>query len=151
MNEQETDTLNAINLKTLLTLLGIIGILAGVAGTWFVLGHRVTEIENNRASEKQERKEQREFDMARVALLENALAKPRYTLDDDEKRMAAFRDATFKEFDRRGRWMESHDEFRIDTVKSSAETAAGIRELRAILIDMKSDINAIKAEKPLLD
>lgn len=129
MSTTEEDTLKSINLKTLLTLLTLFGILATTAGAWFVQSHRVEVLE------------------ATVAKHEEILDSPRYTLADDQRRMESFSATFSKELDRRGNWMEGHDKFRLETVKTTADTSANIREIKSLIISMKTDIESIKKKE----
>lgn len=129
MTTTDEDTLKSINLKTLLTLLTLFGILGTTAGAWFVQSYRVEALE------------------AKVKKHESILDSPRYTLEDDQRRMESFSSTFSKELDRRGNWMDGHDTFRLETVKTTAETSANIREIKNLIISMKTDIESLKEKE----
>lgn len=135
MSDSEEATLRSINLKTFMALIGIVGIIATTGGVWFITKYRVDQIEKFNQEEAQ-----------RVDKIEALLAKPRFTLEDYEIRTQAFRDSVLKELDRRAGWMKGHDSFRLETVKTGAETAANLREIKNLVTAIKSDLEKLKGD-----
>jgi uncharacterized protein (DUF342 family) len=135
MSTDEESQLKSINLKTLLTLIGIVTTIAGTSGAWYLMQYRVEQLE-----------EVIDLEKARVSRLETQLSAPRFTLEDYEIRTNAFRESIIKELDRSSKWMSSHDSFRLETVKATAETSANVREIKSLLISLKTEIETLKQQ-----
>lgn len=100
--------------------------LLAILGTAFVAYYRIGQLEKN-----QEKYEDR------FIKVEDSLRAPRYTLEDDEKRMSAWTDLHQREMDRRAQWMDEQNKFRIQMVEFATESRAAIKELRGLVEELK--------------
>lgn len=126
MSKSEEVMLKSVNLKSILTLIGIIAIIATTGGVWYLTQYRVGRIEED------------------LVVVKEALRRPSFTVEDFELRSNSFQQSVVKELDRRADWMAVQDEFRLETIKTNAETAASIREIKSILLELKKDVSTIK-------
>jgi hypothetical protein len=122
--------------------------LVAICGTACVAHYRLGEVEKNQAAAKIEAREfaaklaldtkerRAEYD-ARLNYVERELSVPRYTLDDDEKRMAEFAERNQRELDRRQAWMDDQNRFRLGMVEFAAETRHATAEMRGLIKDLK--------------
>ena len=131
--------------RFLITLIAIVAT-AGVA--YYRLGEveenqdaaqvELKDFQNKLAIETKERKTATE---SRLTFLENELRRPRYTLEDDEKRMADHMRVQQRELDRRQKWMDDQNAFRLQMVEFTTESRVAIREMRGLIEELKTRDN----------
>jgi hypothetical protein len=116
-----------------------------------VAHYRLGEVEKNQAvakveaglfAEKMERetKERRAAFDFRLNFVEQELRVPRYTIEDDDRRMAEFVARNQRELDRRQSWMDEQNGFRLEMVAFAAETRQAMVEMRGLVKELKAAV-----------
>ena len=125
--------------------------LLAICGTAMVAHYRLGEVEKNQAvakveaglfAEKMERetKERRAAFDFRLNFVEQELRVPRYTIEDDDKRMAEVVARNQRELDRRQSWMDEQNGFRLEMVAFAAETRQAMVEMRGLVKELKAAV-----------